>query len=178
MLLREWRTGDRRALDELIPIIYAELHRLADAHLRRERADHTFRPTELVGELYLRLADDQPEVLDRVHFFGLASKMMRQILVDHARRRNAVKRNMGVQPVTLEDASVSIDRPDAMIALDDALSALEKLDERKARAIEMHYFGGLTHNEIATVLDVHVNTVGRDLSLGQAWIKRHITDQG
>ena len=179
VLLSAWRQGDRRALDELIPIVYAELHQLAERHLRRERPDHTFRPTELVGELYLRLADNQPDVLDRVHFFGIAAKMMRQILVDHARRRNAVKRNMGVQPVALDEAALSAgDRPDAMIALDDALSALERIDERKARAIEMHYFGGLTQAEIATVLDVHVNTVARDLSVGQAWIKRRINGEG
>jgi RNA polymerase sigma factor (TIGR02999 family) len=175
LLLRDWRGGDRAALDELMPIIYAELHRLAAGYLRGERVGHTFRPTELVSEAYLRLADGgQPEWNDRAHFFAIAARTMRQILVDHARKRNAAKRGDGERPVTLDEGLIAVDRPEAMIALDEALVALEKFDDRKARAVELHYFGGLTHEEVAQALEVHVNTVARDLRLAEAWIHRHV----
>jgi RNA polymerase sigma factor (TIGR02999 family) len=175
LLLRDWRAGDRAALDELIPKIYAELHRLAAKYLRGERVDHTLRPTDLVSEAYLRLADgEHPDWNDRVHFFAIAARTMRQILVDHARKRNAVKRGDGERPVTLDEGLVAVDRPEAMIALDEALSALETFDERKARVIDLHYFGGLTHQEVAEVLGVHANTVARDLRLAEAWIHRHL----
>jgi RNA polymerase sigma factor (TIGR02999 family) len=177
LLLRDWRGGDRAALDELMPIIYAELHKLAAGYLRGERLGHTFKPTDLVSEAYLRLADGgQPAWNDRVHFFAIAARTMRQILVDHARKRNAVKRGDGERPVTIDDNLVAPDRPDGLIALDDALIALAAFDERKARAIELHYFGGLTHPEVAEVLGVHVNTVGRDLRLAEAWIQRHMRE--
>ncbi len=175
LLLRDWRAGDRAALDELIPLIYAELHRLAAGYLRGERADHTFRPTDLVSEAYLRLAEGtHPEWKDRVHFLAIAARTMRHILVDHARKRNAAKRGDGERPVTLEEGLVAVERPEAMIALDEALSALEKFDERKARTIELHYFGGMTQEEVAGALEVHVNTVRRDLQLAEAWIHRHL----
>jgi RNA polymerase sigma factor (TIGR02999 family) len=175
LLLRSWRAGDRAALDELIPLIYDELYRLAAGYLRGERPGHTFRPTDLVSEAYLRLADaSQPEWNDRVHFLAIAARTMRQILVDHARKRNAAKRGDGARPVTLDEQLIAVERPEAMIALDEALSALEKFDERKARVIELHYFGGMTQDEVAGVLDVHVNTVARDLRLAEAWIQRHL----
>jgi len=179
LLLRDWRGGDRAALDELLPIIYAELHKLAAGYLRGERVGHTFRPTDLVSEAYLRLADGaKPEWNDRVHFFAIAARTMRQILVDHARKRNAAKRGDGDRPVTFDEGTIAAAPPERMIALDDALVALEAFDERKARAIELHYFVGLTHDEIAEALGVHVNTVGRDLRLGEAWIQRHIRGDG
>jgi RNA polymerase sigma factor (TIGR02999 family) len=177
MLLHEWRAGDRAAADELMPLVYAELHRLASRYLRGERAGHTFRPTDLVSEAYLRLSGAaQPDWNDRVHFFAIAARTMRQILVDHARKRCTDKRGAGAKPVSFDEAIVANDRADELIALDDALTELARLDERKARAIELHYFGGMTHDEVAAALEVHVNTVARDLRLAEAWIHRHIRE--
>ena len=177
-LLRAWRAGDRAAFDQLVPIVYEELRRLAARNLRGERAGHTFRPTDLVSEAYLRLAGaDLPEWKDRVHFFAVAARNMRQILVDHARRRSAHKRGNGARAITFEEMHGGIDRPDELVALDDALSALALVDERKARAVELHYFGGLTQADIAELLGVHVNTVARDLKLAEAWIHRSLLER-
>jgi len=174
-LLRDWRDGDPAAADELLPLIYAELHRLAARHLRGERPGHTLRPTDLVSEAYLRLSGGaQPEWNDRVHFFAIAARTMRQILVDHARRRRADKRGGGERPITLDEAVADAGRPGDLLALDEALVELARFDERKARVIELHYFGGLTQDEVAEVLGVHVNTVARDLRLAEAWIHRHL----
>jgi RNA polymerase sigma factor (TIGR02999 family) len=174
-LLRAWRQGDRAALDQLMPIVYAELRQIAARYLRGERAGHTFRPTELVAEAYLRLAgSNPPDVSDRVHFFAVAARNMRQILVDHARRRLRDKRGGGERVITFEEGLVGTERPDELVALDDALEALGALDERKARVIELHYFAGLTQSEIASVLELHVNTVSNDLKLATAWIHRHL----
>jgi len=175
-LLHDWRSGDAGALEELIPLVYAELHRIATAFMRGERKDHTFRPTDLLGEAYLRLAEASSELNDRVHFFAIAARTMRQILVDHARAKNAVKRGDGERPVTFDEVVVATDRSAELIALDDALAALTAFDERKARVVELHYFGGLTHDEIAEVLEVHKNTVGRDLRLAEAWMRDHLAD--
>jgi RNA polymerase sigma factor (TIGR02999 family) len=178
VLLRSWRDGNRAALDELAPIIYMELRRLASRSLRGERPNHTLRPTDLVGEAYLRLiAGAQPEWTDRVHFFAVAARYMRQILVDHARRRLANKRGGGARPVELEDSMIAIERPNELVALDEALIALAALDERKARVLELHYFTGLSQAEIAEVVGVHVNTVARDLRLAEAWIHRFVRDE-
>jgi RNA polymerase sigma factor (TIGR02999 family) len=175
MLLRDWRGGDRAALDALMPVIYAELHKLAASYIRRERRDHTLRPTELVGEAYVRLAEGQtPQVDDRVHFFGIAARIMRQILVDHARKHKAEKRGSGDKPVTFDELKVGAERSDDIVALDEALEALSKVDERKARVIELRYFAGLKQEEIATALDVHINTVARDLRIGEAWLHRFL----
>ena len=173
VLLRAWRDGEPGALDELMPMIYAELHRLAARHLRGERKGHTFRPTDLVSEAYLRLgAATPPAVNDRVHFFAVAARNMRQILVDHARRRAAAKRGSTEVLGTLDERVASIERPAALVALDDALAELAKVDERKTRAIELHYFAGLSQGEIAVVLGVHANTVASDLRLAEAWLHR------
>jgi RNA polymerase sigma factor (TIGR02999 family) len=178
VLLRDWKSGDPQALQELMPLVYAELHRLAISFMRGERPNHTFRPTELVSEAYVRLAESsQAGFNDRVHFFAVAARTMRHVLVDHARARGAAKRGDGQRPVTLEEAVVAADRPDAMLALDEAIAALEKLDDRKARVVEMHYFAGLTQDEIAEALDVHVNTVARDLRFSEAWIRRHLSGE-
>jgi RNA polymerase sigma-70 factor (ECF subfamily) len=177
LLLRKWRSGDAAALDELLPMVYTELRKLAASYMRKERPGHTLRPTELVGEAYLRLADAaNAELTDRAHFFGIAARVMRQILVDHARKHDAKKRGDGVAPVTFDEHVVPGDRPADVIALDRALDALAELDERKAKAVELHYFGGLTHVEIADVLGVHANTVNRDLQLALAWIRRQLTE--
>lgn len=175
MLLRAWREGDRAAFDEMVPIIHDELRRLASSQLRGERKDHTLRPTELVSEAYLRLAGGGAFGFnDRVHFFAIASRVMRQILVDHARNRSRGKRGGGVRPDEFKDTMVATGRPWELVALDDALEELAKFDERKARVIELHYFGGLTHEEIAAVCNVHTNTVARDLRLGEAWLRREL----
>ena len=170
-LLHAWRQGDRSAFDAIAPVIYAELRRLATFHLRGERPGHTFGPTELISEAYLRLAGGALEFHDRAHFFAIASRSMRQILVDHARKRCAEKRGAGERPAQLDETLVAVDRPWELIALDDALEELAKVDERKARVTELHYFGGLTQDEIAAVCDVHINTVARDLRLAEAWLR-------
>ncbi len=170
-LLRAWRAGDESALERVTPLIYDELKRLAARHLRGERPEHTFRPTDLVSEAYLRLLGaDGPEWNDRVHFFAIAARTMRQILVDHARKICADKRGGRERPVPLEPSLAAQGRPEQVVALDDALGRLVAFDPRKARAIELHYFGGLTHEEMADVLGVHVNTIGRDLRLAEAWL--------
>jgi RNA polymerase sigma factor (TIGR02999 family) len=175
-LLRAWRRGDRDAFDAIAPVIYDELRRLAAIHLRKERPEHTFSPTDLIGEAYLRLAGGGDlELADRAHFFAIASRNMRQILVDHARKRTADKRGAGERPVALDESRVAIDRPAELVALDEALGELAKFDERKARITELHYFGGLTQDEIAVVCELHVNTVARDLRFAEAWLRTRIT---
>jgi RNA polymerase sigma factor (TIGR02999 family) len=175
LLLRKWHAGDRAALDELLPLVYDELRRIAAAHLRRERPGHTFRPTDLVSEAYLRMSSGTSQPWnDRVHFFAIAARSMRQILVEHARKRRTEKRGGGEQPVPLDDRVVAPSRSDDLLALDEALDALAQLDERKARAVELHYFGGMVHEEIAQLLEVHVNTVARDLRFAEAWIHRRL----
>jgi RNA polymerase sigma factor (TIGR02999 family) len=174
-LLRAWRRGDRAAFDEVAPLIYNELHRLAAYHLRGERPNHTLGPSDLISEAYLRLAGGaELEFQDRAHFFAIASRNMRQILVDHARKRGADKRGAGVAPEEFDETRVAIDRPSELVALDEALDELVKFDERKARVTELHYFGGLTHEEIAAVCEVHVNTVARDLRLSEAWLRNRL----
>jgi RNA polymerase sigma factor (TIGR02999 family) len=171
MLLRDWRSGDREAFDALIPLVYEELHKLAARHLARERASHTLRPTDLISEVYLKMVGSaQPEWNDRVHFFAIASRGMRQILVDHATARGAAKRGGGERPLEFDDNLAANARPDELVALHHAIDKLGKFDARKADAIVMQVFGGMTQEEIALALDVHVNTVARDLRLAQAWI--------
>ena len=178
MLLRDWRAGNRAAFDELVPLVYTELEQLAAKHMRGERAGHTFRPNDLVSEAYLRLqnAGETPEWNDRCHFFAIAARTMRQILVEHARKRAAAKRGAGARPVTFDEALAAHERPEELVALDDALQALTQFDERKAKIVELHFFGGLTQNEIAEVLEVHVNTVARDLRLAEAWIYKRLRE--
>ena len=176
-LLRAWRGGDRGALDALIPIVYDELRRLATVYLRGERVGHTFKPTDLVSEAYMRLAGaNPPDWTDRVHFFAVTARSMRQILVDHARKRSAAKRGRGERVITFDEELVGSSRPDELVALDEALEALAQFDERKARVVELQSFGGLTQADIAEVLGVHVNTIARDLKLAEAWIHRYLRD--
>jgi len=178
-LLRDWREGDRSAFDQLVPLVYQELYKLASHYLRGERPDHTFRPTDLVSEAYVRLCGAQPpEWADRVHFFGIAARTMRQILVDHARARGAIKRGGAEPSLPLHDGMAAPERSADLLALDDALEALAKFDERKAKVIELHYFAGLSQADIAALLTVHVNTVTRDLRLGEAWLQKHMAESG
>jgi len=175
VLLQAWAQGDREAFDRLTPVVYNELRRLAGAYMRRERAEHTLSPTALVGEAFLRLVGgEHPAYEHRVQFFAVAARHMRRILVDHARRRTAEKRGGRDRPVTFDEGLIAGDRPEELVALDDALEALAAMDERKARAVELHYFGGMSQKEVAEALSVHENTVARDLRLAQAWLHRHM----
>lgn len=176
-LLRAWRLGDQAAFDKIWPLIYDEVQRLAVRLMRHERSGHTLAATELIHEAYLRLAGGvQLEFKDRAHFFAISARCMRQILVDRARRRRADKRGAGEHPIALDETRIPVDRPWDLVALDDALEELAKHSERKARVVELHYFGGLTQDEIAAVCDVHVNTVARDLRFGEAWLRRHLVE--
>ncbi|HET9621062.1 MAG TPA: ECF-type sigma factor [Kofleriaceae bacterium] len=151
---------------------YGELRRIAACHLRRER-DRDFAPGDLIGEAYVRLARGGALAAhDRAHFYAIVSRSMRQILVDQARRRRADKRGAGVRPVALEADWIGVERAQVLDELADALGALGKLDARKLRVTELHYFGGLTQDEIAAACDVHVNTVARDLRFSEAWLRR------
>jgi RNA polymerase sigma factor (TIGR02999 family) len=173
-LLAKWANGDQRALEQLTPLIYGELRQLAAGYLRKERPDHTLQPTALVHEAYLRLVDQRNrDWQSRSHFYGVAARLMRQILADHARRRHAGKREG--QRVSLEDtASFAAERSADLVALDDSLTALEKLDARKCRAVELRYFGGLSMEEIAQTLEVSVVTVRRDLRMAEAWLHQQM----
>ena len=172
LLLAKWAEGNQQALEELTPLVYRELRRLAASYLRRERQGHTLQPTALVHEAYLRLVDQsKPNWQNRSHFFGVAARLMRQILVDHARQRQASKRVGSKFRVTLDHAvSFQPERSGDLVALDSSLNALEKFDPRKCKAIELRYFGGLSLEEIAKTLDVSAVTVRRDLRLAQAWL--------
>jgi RNA polymerase sigma factor (TIGR02999 family) len=172
LLLAEWADGNQRALDELTPLVYKELRKLAAGYLRKEVKNHTLQPTALVHEAYLRLVNQQiPTWQSRSHFFGVASRLMRQILVDHARRRQAGKRAALTLPLD-EAVSFQKERDSDLVALDSALKELEKLEPRKCRAVELRYFGGLSMDEIALALKVSPVTVRRDLRMTEAWLRR------
>jgi len=175
VLLRAWSDGDAKALDQLTPIVYDELHRLARRYLRGERRDHSLQTTALVNEAYLRLVDHTRMAWqDRAHFFAVSAQVMRRILVDHARRHN-VKRGAGAQRVDFDEAAVVAGaRAPDLVALDDAMNALARLDPRKVRIIEMRFFGGLSAEETAEVLDVSPATVRRDWSIAKLWLYREL----
>jgi len=169
-LLVEWSKGNQQALDDLTPLVYRELRKLAAGYLRKEYPGHTLQPTALVNEVYLRLVDQKsPACQCRSQFFGVAARLMRQILVDHARRRLAGKR--AGRKVSLEEVvSFQPERSQDLVALDSGLKALEELDPRKCEAVELRYFGGLSLDEIAETLDVSAVTVRRDLRMAEAWL--------
>jgi RNA polymerase sigma factor (TIGR02999 family) len=170
LLLAQWVKGSEGALDELIPYVYRELRKLAANYLRKERVGHTLQPTALVHEAYMRLVDQtNPNWQNRSHFYGVAARLMRQILVDHARRKHAGKR-AGVHVPPDQAVSFSSGRSRDLIALDASLTALEKIDPRKCKTVELHYFGGLSTEEIAQALEVSAMTVRRDLRMAEAWI--------
>ncbi len=171
-LLLAWSEGDQEALDRLVPLVYAELRRLAQGHMRRERDGHTLQTTALINEAYLRLIDaGQMRLENRTHFFAVASRLMRQILVDFARSRGYQKRGGGAQQVSLDEALViGQPRDEDLVALDEALSALAEVDERKARVVELRFFGGLTEDETAEALKVSLGTVRRDWRLAKSWL--------
>src|SRR5437762_236517 len=173
-LLDRWASGDEKALADLTPLVYRELRQLAAGYLRKERNGHTPQPTALVHEAYLRLVEqNRPDWENRSHFFGVAARLMRQILVDHARRRNAGKR-AGLS-VPLEEAVIfRQERSRDLLALDTGLTALEKLDARKCKAVELRYFGGFSMDEIAQALEVSPITVRRDLRMAEAWLQKEM----
>lgn len=181
-LLHAWADGDPAALDQLTSVVYAELRRLAGAYMRKEQAGHTLQTTALVHEVYLRLLNvGQVDVRDRAHFFALAARSMRRILVDYARKSRSTKRG-GAQGREYDIAlnldefpSAEAERASALCALDDALEAFARLDPRRAKVVELRYFGGLSVKETAAILDVSPQTVMRDWKLAKAWLTRELS---
>jgi RNA polymerase sigma factor (TIGR02999 family) len=175
-LLDEWSRGDRHALDRLLPLVYAELRRIAARQLRRERDGHTLQPTALVHEAYVRLVDQRSvDWQNRAHFYGVAAQVMRRVLVDHARRQAARKRGDGAQRVPLEDiVDTAQAREIPVLALDHALSRLERADSGLARIVELRAFGGLTIDEAAHVLNVSPSTAKREWRTAKAWLAREL----
>jgi len=176
-LLHAWSEGEPQALDRLTPLVYDELHRLARRHMAHERPGHTLQTTALVNEAYLELVDSvQADWQNRAHFFAVCARVMRRILVDWARSRNMFKRGGGVHLVGLEDTFVGAQEPDAaLVALDDALSALAECDARKARVVELRFFGGLSIEETAAVLRISEETVQRDWRFAKSWLRRELS---
>jgi RNA polymerase sigma factor (TIGR02999 family) len=176
-LLRAWGSGDKSALDRLLPLIYDELRRLAAHYLRAERPDHTLQPTALVHEAYLRLSQTNRMTLqDRAHFFRLAAEMMRRVLVDHARKRRAAARGGGETKVALDEALGLAGRQELdLLALDDALSQLAVIDPQPSRVVELKFFGGLSNEETAEALGVSPATVKRDWAWAKAWLHQELS---
>ena len=175
-LLLAWGQGDQAAFERLVPLVHAELHRIAARCMRGERAGHSLQPTALVNEAYIRLVDvRQVSWQDRTHFLSMAARLMRRVLVDHARKRQYLKRGGGRVQVTLLPELVIAHEPGHdLVALDDALSVLATVDERKSRVIELRFFGGLSVEETAGVLGLSVDTVMRDWKLAKAWLRREL----
>jgi RNA polymerase sigma factor (TIGR02999 family) len=171
-LLVGLRAGNREAEGRLVEVVYGELHRMAARYIRRERRDHTLQATALVNEAYMRLVDQRgKDWQNRAHFFGVAAQVMRRVLVDHARTHQSLKRGGEVEKISLEDAlPFSPERPDQLLALDEALSRLAAFDSRQARIVELRFFGGLTEAETAEVLGISSRTVKRDWSVAKAWL--------
>lgn len=176
-LLVDWSNGDQQALEHLTPLVYGELRRLAGRYLRKERPDHTLQSTALVHEAYLRLIDQKNvRWQNRAHFFGVAAQMIRRILVDHARSKHAVKRGASAPKLSLDEAIALPDRKDFdVIALDDALNGLAKIDPQQSRIVELRFFTGLTVEETAEVLGISPATVKRDWVTAKAWLYRDIS---
>jgi RNA polymerase sigma-70 factor (ECF subfamily) len=162
---------------QVVPLVYGELHRLASLHMRREQGGHTLQPTALVHEAYARLAASDLTLQDRKHFFAVASRAMRRILVDHARSRGSLKRGANAARVPLDEGIADPGPREEVLELDDALSRLAAVDERKARVVELHYFGGLSYDEIAEVEGVSAATVDRDLRFAKAWLQAALGDE-
>jgi RNA polymerase sigma-70 factor (ECF subfamily) len=176
-LLLDWGNGDKAALDRVIPLVYQELRRLAHRQMRRERAGDTLQTTALINEAYLRLVDySRVRPRDRAHFFAIAAQAMRRILIERARSRRSSKRGSGGQKVSLDEAAdVSNERAADLVALDEALTNLAAFDPRKAQIVELKYFGGLTIEETAEVLEVSTPTVERDWQMAKIWLHREVS---
>ena len=179
-LLGDWSRGNQTALNQLLPLVYAELRRVAARQLRKERSDHTLQPTALVHEVYIRLVDQRHvDWQNRAHFFGVAAQVMRRILVDHARRHDASKRGDGVRCVSIDEArDVPASNEMPILALDHALDRLERVDPGLARIVELRAFGGLTIEAAAHVLNVSPSTVKRDWRVARAWLHRELVSEG
>jgi RNA polymerase sigma factor (TIGR02999 family) len=178
-LLQAWSQGNEAALAELTPLVYAELYKVARGYMSRERRDHSLQPTGLVNECYLRLVDArQVRWQNRAHFFALSARLMRRILVDFARARQYGKRGGGAQHVTLDEQALTTEPGRDLVALDDALSALATLDERKSRVVEMRFFGGLSHEETAEALGTSTKTVMREWQVAKVWLLRELSNNG
>lgn len=179
-LLVAWGDGDQAARDQLMPLVYEELHRLAHRYMGRERVGHTLQTSALVNEAYLRLIDQsRVHWQNRAHFFGIAAQMMRRILVDYARSRGLAKRGGDARQVSLDEAAtVSEERAANVVALDDALNGLAEFDLRKSQIVELRYFGGLSIDETAEVLAVSPGTVMRDWTMAKAWLRRAMDTNG
>ncbi|HUQ92663.1 MAG TPA: sigma-70 family RNA polymerase sigma factor [Bryobacteraceae bacterium] len=176
LLLRRWSQGDRSALDLLSPLVYHELHQLADNYMRREQPGHTLQPTALIHEAYLRLVEQEQKFECRHHFYGVAAHLMRMILVDHARVNCAEKRGGGRKDVSLDHApAISKEHFEGLLDLEQALSELATFDKRKSEMVEMRFFAGLSPEEIAGLLDVSAPTVFRELKLAKAWLRRRLS---
>jgi RNA polymerase sigma factor (TIGR02999 family) len=175
-LLVAWGNGDQVARDQLMSVVYHELHRLAHHYMKQESPGHTLQTSGLVNEAFLRLVDQRDvHWQNRAHFFGIAAKMMRRILVDYARGRRYAKRGGGLREISLDDAIVSDERGADVVALDEALEQLAKIDLRKSQIVELRFFGGLSIDETAEVLDVSPGTVMRDWTLAKAWLRREMS---
>ena len=174
-LLTAWSNGDRSALERLLPLVEDELHRLAHRYMGRERSNHTWQTTALVNEAYLKLIDQKVNWQNRAHFFAIAARIMRRILIDHAREHLAAQRGGG-KTISLEEVAViSDDRAAELVALDEALTTLARLDERKGQVVELRYFGGLSVEETAAVLGISVDTVTRDWRRAKAFLRRELS---
>ncbi len=175
-LLVDWSDGDERAFEQLIPLVYQELHRLAESYMRRENENHTLQATALVNEAYIRLIDQtRVNWKNRSHFFGVAAQVMRRILVDYARRNLAEKRGGKAETISLDDAVIfNREKSNDILALDEALKSLAKIDERRQKVVELRFFGGLSVDETAEVLSISKNTVVRDWNFAKAWLYRQI----
>jgi RNA polymerase sigma-70 factor, ECF subfamily len=179
-ILRDWSNGDQSASERLFPLVYDDLRRRARQYLNRERADHTLQPTALVHEAYLRLVDQTSfSAESRVHFLAIASRLMRQVLVDHSRTVNAIKRGGAAQRLSLDEIDVPLEAMAGdILALHEALEALEAIDKRKADVVDMRFFGGLKESEIAEVLGVNEKTIRRDWQFAKLWLYRELSESG
>jgi RNA polymerase sigma-70 factor (ECF subfamily) len=176
-LLAQWRDGNQAALDELYPLVYDELHRLARRYMSRERKGHTLQTTALINEAYVRLVDQRNvQWANRSHFFAISAQIMRRILIDHARRQAYAKRGGGARQVSLEETATVVHGDlSEFLRLDEALKSLAELDPRRSQVVELKYFGGLNNDEIAGVLKISKNTVIRDWNMARAWLYRQLT---
>ena len=177
-LLAKWRDGNQSALDELYPLVYDELHRLARRYMSRERKGHTLQTTALINEAYVRLVDQKNvHWANRSHFFAISAQIMRRILIDHARRHLYAKRGGGAQQVSLEEvAAITPNASRELVRLDEALKSLAEMDPRRSQVVELRYFGGLNNEEIAGVLNISANTVTRDWNMARAWLYQQLSE--
>lgn len=177
-MLVDWRAGDSQALNQLMPAVHENLRQLANKYMRSERAGHTLQATALINEAFLKLCDSSISWQDRAHFIAIAARAMRQILVDHARSKHRQKRGGDDVRVTLYDARIADSNSELdVLDIEDAMSALEKMDQRKAQIIELNIYGGMTYREIAEVLEISEATVDRELRFTRAWLQRELSDE-